>query len=317
MLVLEAKLKGKTEQYNLIDEAIRTALFCRNKALRYWIDNRDTGRYDLNKFMAVLAKDLTLTDGFKVGKLKLVGSRDLNFYQIEQIKRVRLVRRADGYYAQFCVDVDRREDVEPSKTTIGLDVGLNHFYTDSNGQTVENPRFLRKSERQLKKLQRKVSKRKKGSANRRKAIKRLARKHLQVSRQRKDFAVKTARCVVRSNDLIAYEDLQVRNMVKNHKLAKSISDASWSMFRDWIEYFGKVFGKVTIAVPPQYTSQNCSTCGTTVKKSLSERTHQCSHCGTVLDRDHYAALNILAIGLKNTVGHTEISTPVESLTSAS
>jgi putative transposase len=106
-------------------------------------------------------------------------------------------------------------------------------------------------------------------------------------------------------------------MVKNHKLAKSISDASWSMFRDWIEYFGKVFGKVTIAVPPQYTCQNCSTCGTTVKKSLSERTHQCSHCGTVLDRDHNAALNILAIGLKNTVGHTEISTPVESLTSAS
>ena len=380
MLVLEAKLKGKTEQYNLIDEAIRTALFCRNKALRYWIDNRGADRYDLNKFMAVLAKDfdfanklnsqarqssaerawsgiarffdnckkkvsgkkgypkfkkrghsveykqtgwklsedrkyLTLTDGFKIGRLKLVGSRDLNFYQIEQIKRVRLVRRADGYYAQFCIDVDRREEMEPTQTTIGLDVGLNHFYTDSKGQVVENPRFLRKSERQLKKLQRKVSKRKKGSANRRKAIKRLARKHLQVSRQRKDFAVKTARCVVRSNDLIAYEDLQVRNMVKNHKLAKSISDASWSMFRDWVEYFGKVFGKVTVAGPPHYTSQNCSTCGTTVKKSLSERTHQCSHCGTVLDRDHNAALNILAIGL-NRVGHTQISTPVESSTSA-
>ena len=380
MLVLEAKLKGKTGQYSLIDEAIRTALFCRNKALRYWIDNRGTSRYDLNKFMAVLAKDfdfanklnsqarqsnaerawsgiarffdnckkkvsgkkgypkfkkrghsveykqtgwklsedrkyLTLTDGFKIGKVKLIGSRDLNFYQVEQIKRVRLVKRADGYYAQFCVDVDRREDLEPSKTTIGLDVGLNHFYTDSNGQTIENPRFLRRSERQLKKLQRKVSKRKKGSANRRKAIKRLAKKHLQVSRQRKDFAVKTARCVVRSNDLIAYEDLQVRNMVKNHKLAKSISDASWSMFLLWVEYFGKVFGKVTVAVPPQYTSQNCSTCGTLVKKSLSERTHQCSHCGTGLDRDHNAALNILAIGL-NRVGLTQISTPVESSTSA-
>ena len=381
MLVLEAKLKGKTEQYALIDEAIRTALFVRNKALRLWMDVKGCDKYDLNKYCAVLAKEfdfanklnsqarqssaerawsainrffdnckkkvsgkkgypkfkkrghsveykqtgwklsedrkyLTLTDGFKIGRLKLVGSRDLSFYQIEQIKRVRLVRRADGYYAHFCVDVDRREDLEPSKTTIGLDVGLNQFYTDSNGQTVENPRFLRKSERQLKKLQCKVSKRKKGSANRRKAIKRLARKHLQVSRQRKDFAVKTARCVVRSNDLIAYEDLQVRNMVKNHKLAKSISDASWSMFRDWVEYFSKVFGKVTIAVPPQYTSQNCSTCGTIVKKSLSERTHQCSHCGTVLDRDHNAALNILAIGLKNTVGHTEISTPVESSTSA-
>ncbi len=381
MLVLEAKLKGKTEQYSLIDEAIRTALFVRNKALRLWMDVKGTDKYDLNKHCAVLAKEfdfakklnstarqasaerawsaisrffdnckkkvsgkkgypkfrkrghsveykqsgwkltedrkhLTLTDGFKIGRLKLVGSRDLNFYQIEQIKRVRLVKRADGYYAQFCVDVDRTEEIKPTQTTIGLDVGLNHFYTDSKGEVVENPRFFRKSERQLKKLQRKVSKRKKGSANRRKAIKRLARKHLQVSRQRKDFAVKTARCVVRSNDLIAYEDLLVANMVKNQKLAKSISDASWSMFRDWVEYFGKVFGKVTIAVPPQYTSQNCSTCGTIVKKSLSERTHQCSHCGTVLDRDHNAALNILAIGL-NRVGHTQISTPVESSTSVS
>jgi len=371
MLVLEAKLKGKTEQYNLIDEAIRTALFVRNKALRLWMDVKDSDKYDLNKYCAVLAKEfefakklnsqarqasaerawsainrffenckkkvsgkkgypkfkkrghsveyktsgwklsedrkhLTLTDGFKIGRLKLIGSRDLNFYQIEQIKRIRLVRRADGYYAQFCVDVDRREEIEPTQTTIGLDVGLNHFYTDSKGEVVENPRYLRKSERQLKKLQRKVSKRKKGSANRRKAIKRLARKHLQVSRQRKDFAVKTARCVVRSNDLIAYEDLQIRNMVKNHKLAKSISDASWSMFCQWVEYFGKVFGKVTVAVPPQYTSQNCSNCGKQVVKTLSQRTHHCGHCGTVLDRDHNAALNILAKGL-NTLGHREIN----------
>lgn len=371
MLVLEAKLKGKTQQYTLIDEAIRTALFVRNKALRYWMDNHGADKYDLSAQCAVLAKGfefvkklnsqarqasaerawsainrffenckkkvsgkkgfpkfkkrghsveykttgwklsedrkyLTLTDGFKIGKLKLIGSRDLNFYQIEQIKRIRLVRRADGYYAQFCIDVDRREEIEPTQTTIGLDVGLNYFYTDSKGQVVENLRHLRKSERQLKKLHRKVSKRKKGSANRRKAIKRLAKKHLQVSRQRKDFVVKTARCVVRSNDLIAYEDLQVRNMVKNHKLAKSISDASWSMFRQWVEYFGKVFGKVTVAVPPQYTSQNCSNCGKQVVKTLSQRTHHCGHCGTVLDRDHNAALNILASGL-NRVGHTQIN----------
>ena len=371
MLVLEAKLKGKTQQYTLIDEAIRTALFVRNKALRYWMDNHGADKYDLSAQCAVLAKGfefvkklnsqarqasaerawsainrffenckkkvsgkkgfpkfkkrghsveykttgwklsedrkyLTLTDGFKIGKLKLIGSRDLNFYQIEQIKRIRLVRRADGYYAQFCIDVDRREEIEPTQTTIGLDVGLNYFYTDSKGKVVENLRHLRKSERQLKKLHRKVSKRKKGSANRRKAIKRLAKKHLQVSRQRKDFVVKTARCVVRSNDLIAYEDLQVRNMVKNHKLAKAISDASWSMFRQWVEYFGKVFGKVTVAVPPQYTSQNCSNCGKQVVKTLSQRTHHCGHCGTVLDRDHNAALNILASGL-NRVGHTQIN----------
>jgi putative transposase len=115
--------------------------------------------------------------------------------------------------------------------------------------------------------------------------------------------VKLARCVVQSNDLVAYEDLQVRNMAKNRKLAKSISDAAWSAFRQWLEYFGKVFGTVTVAVPPHYTSQNCSNCGEVVKKSLSVRTHVCTHCGHTQDRDWNAARNILEKGLR-TVGHT-------------
>jgi putative transposase len=119
--------------------------------------------------------------------------------------------------------------------------------------------------------------------------------------------VKTALCVVRSNDLVAYEDLKVRNLVKNPRLAKSITDASWAMFREWIEYFGKVYGVVTVAVPPQNTSQNCSNCGQTVVKSLSTRTHRCPHCGYVADRDENAARNILEIGLR-TVGHTGTST---------
>lgn len=117
--------------------------------------------------------------------------------------------------------------------------------------------------------------------------------------------VKTARCVVKLNDLVAYEDLKVRNMVKNHCLAKSISDASWTMFRGWVEYFGKVFGVATVAVPPHNTSQQCSSCHAIVKKSLSTRTHTCS-CGTVLGRDYNAGLNILRIGL-STVGHTGIN----------
>lgn len=372
MLVVELKLRGKQEQYSLIDEAIRTALFVRNSCVRHWMDNEKIGKYDLSAYCKVLAKEfewagklnsmarqasadrawsaisrffdnckkqikgkkgfpkfkkrghsveyktsgwklsedrkyLTLTDGFKIGRLKLVGTRDLNFYQIDQIKRVRLVRRADGYYAQFCIAVERAESVAPSQTAIGLDVGLNHFYTDSQGNQIENPRYLRRSEKALKRLQKRVSKKfRKGqhqSTNYKKAKQKLARKHLKVSRQRKDFAVKLARCVVQSNDLIVYEDLQVRNMVKNRKLAKSISDASWSLFREWLEYFGKVFSKATVAVPPQYTSQDCSSCGQEVKKALSQRTHQCPQCGTVLDRDHNAALNILAKGL-STVGHT-------------
>jgi putative transposase len=248
-------------------------------------------------------RTVTFTDGFKAGSFKMWGTRDLHFYQLKQIKRVRVVRRADGYYVQFCLDIERVEKREPSSHTIGLDVGLSHFYTDSDGQTVENPRHLRKSEIALKRLGRRLSKTQKGSKNRAKARNRLSRKHLKVSRQRKDFAVKLARCVVQSNDLVAYEDLQVRNMVKNRKLSKSISDAAWSAFRTGLEYFGKVFGVVTVAVPPHYTSQNCSNCGEVVKKSLSQRTHRCSHCGLVLDRDWNSAINILELALR-TVGHT-------------
>ena len=222
------------------------------------------------------------------------------------------MRRADGYYVQFCINVERTEESIPTGKATGIDVGLNHFYTDSNGETVPNPRYLRKSEKALKRAQKRVSRKKKGSSNRKKAINKLGRKHLKVSRQRKDFAIKTALCVVKSNDFVAYEDLQVKNMVKNHKLAKSISDAAWNQFAQWLQYFGKVYGKIVIAVAPQYTSQDCSVCGNRVKKSLSIRTHICG-CGAVLDRDHNAALNILALGLKqagitlNTVGHTEIN----------
>ncbi|NJL42885.1 MAG: transposase, partial [Pseudanabaena sp. SU_2_4] len=110
-----------------------------------------------------------------------------------------------------------------------------------------------------------------------------------------------ARCVITSNDVVAYEDLRIKNMVKNHCLAKSINDASWYQFRVWLEYFGACFGKITIAVTPNGTSQDCSNCGTVVKKSLSTRTHVCQ-CGCVLDRDHNAARNILSRGL-GTVGH--------------
>jgi putative transposase len=230
------------------------------------------------------------------------GTRDLNFYQINQIKRVRLVRRADSYYVQFCVQVNRQEEITPSGKAIGLDVGLKSFYTDSYGEEVQNPRFLRRSESALKLAQRRVSRRVKGSKNRAKARVILGKRHLKISRQRKDFAVKLARCVITSNDVVAYEDLRIKNMAKNHCLAKSINDASWHQFRVWLEYFGKVFGKITVAVHASGTSQECSNCGVVVKKGLSTRTHVC-RCGTILDRDHNAARNILSRGL-STVGHT-------------
>ncbi len=210
-------------------------------------------------------KYLTMTDKFNIGKIKLIGSRDLHLYDQKSIKRVRLIRRADGFYAQFSIDVERNENIVSTGKTIGIDLGLNHFYTDSNNNKLDNPKFLRKSLKLLKKRQRQVSKKKKGSANRRRAVNRLARKHLKVSRQRKDFVVKTARTLCTSNDVIVLENLNVCGLVKNHKLALSISDVSWSIFREWLEYFGTIFDREIIAVDPKFTSQDCSNCGNRIK----------------------------------------------------
>jgi putative transposase len=247
-------------------------------------------------------RSINFIDKKGIGKLKLKGTWDLHFYQLDQIKRVRLVRRADGYYVQFLISAENKVDTELTRKMLGLDVGLKEFYTDSKGHTEPNPKFYRTGEKRLKFRQRRVSRKKKGSANRKKAINQLGRVHLKISRQREEHAKRVARCVIQSNDLVAYEDLRVKNLVKNHCLAKSINDAGWYQFRKWLEYFGEKFGKITIAVNPAYTSQKCSNCGTMVKKSLSMRTHVCQ-CGFVLDRDWNAAINILKLAL-STVGHT-------------
>jgi len=118
-----------------------------------------------------------------------------------------------------------------------------------------------------------------------------------VSRQRKDFACKQASALVTSSDVIAYEDLQITSLVKNHKLAKSISDASWGLFLFWLRCYGGLHGIPVVAVSPRYTTQDCSGCGERVKKTLSQRTHICPACGLVLDRDWNAALNILLAAL--------------------
>ena len=258
--------------------------------------------YKTTGWKLINPKTIHFSDKKEIGTLKLKGTWDLGYFQQSDIKRVRLIKRADGYYCQFVLSCEVKEDVKPSGKCIGIDVGLASFYTDHEGNKVDNPKFLKKSEKRLKRLQRRLSKKKKGSKNRQKARQRLAKAHLKISRQRKDFAVKLARCVVRFLDVIAQVDLRIKNLVKNHCLAKSINDAAWYQFREWLEYFGVKFGKITIAVPPNYTSQNCSNCGEVVKKSLSTRTHQCK-CGCVLDRDENVAINILKKGL-STVGHT-------------
>ncbi len=262
---------------------------------------------------------LTFTDGFKAGQFELwIDTPARQLICTSKINRVRVVRRADGYYAQFCLDVERQESGVYSGSVVGLDLGLKYFTKDSNGVEVECPQFLRKGEKRLKRAQRRLSKRfKKGakpqSKNYHKQRQRLGKLHLKIQRQRKDWAMKQARCVVMSNDIVVYEDLRVANLVRNRQLAKSIHDAGWTQFTQWLDYYGKLWSKVVVAVNPAYTSQDCSGCGHRVQKSLSTRTHDCPRCGLVICRDQNAALNILKRGLEvvgaewnnSTEGHSE------------
>ena len=254
-------------------------------------------------------KHITFTDGCGIGRLRLVGNpkQRIADFPKEQFKRVRIVHRADGYYVQFGVKAERAIEHVPTGKQVGIDVGLKAYYTDSEGKTVDNPRHYRKAEKRLKRLHRNVSRKQKKSSNRKKARKHLARAYLKVQRQREDFARKTASTLVSSHDVIAYEQLQIRTMVRNHHLAKSIHDAGWGTFISWVKAYGLMHDIPIIAVAPQFTSQECSACGAMVKKSLSVRTHICTSCGVVLDRDHNAALNILAKALACTLGHRETS----------
>ncbi len=276
---------------------------------RFQHDNRSVEYKQTGWKLEPDGKHITLTDGCGMGRLRLVGNpkQKIAAFPPEQIKRVRIVHRADGYYVQFGVKAERATIHQPTYKQVGIDVGLKAYCTDSDGNIVDNPRQYRKAEHRLKRLQRQVSRKQKKSSNRKKARKQLARAHLQVQRQREDFARKTASTLVSSHDLIAYEDLQIRNMVRNHHLAKSIHDAAWGTFISWVKYYGLMHDVPIIAVAPQFTSQECSACGALLKKSLSVRTHICPVCGIVLDRDHNAALNILAKALACTLGHRETS----------
>jgi putative transposase len=245
----------------------------------------------------------------KIGRIAVRWSRPVE----GTIKTVTVSREADGWYVCFsCADVPTQA-LPPTGRETGIDVGLTVFLKTAEGHMVANSRHYRKAERALKKAQRRVARRKKGSKRRRKAVKLLARRHQQVRRQRTDFHHKTALDLLRQYDVIYLEDLQVRNMSRRpapqaqpdgsggylHNgastkagLNKSIQDAGWYAFRLILACKAAYAGKREEAVPPAYTSQDCSGCGKRVRKSLSVRTHVCPHCGLVLDRDENAAKNI-------------------------
>jgi putative transposase len=270
-------------------------------------DNRSVEYKQTGWKLEADGKHITFTDGCDIGRLRLVGNpgQKIEAFPLSQIKRVRIVRRADGYYCQFGVQATREIVHQPSSRQVGIDLGLKSFLTDSEGHTVASPRHLRKAEKRLKRLHRRFSRKQKKSQNRKKARKHLANGYLKVQRQREDFARKTANALITSSDLIAYEDLKIRNMVRNRHLAKAIADAGWGNFLRWVKYYGGLHAIPVIAIEPHWTSQDCSACRTRVKKSLSIRTHICPTCGLVLDRDENAARNILAKALEGTLGHRE------------
>jgi putative transposase len=224
----------------------------------------------------------------KVGRVAVRWSRPVE----GKPKTVTLSHEVDGWYVSFsCAEVlDQPLPLTGQET--GIDVGLKVFLITADGLVIDNPRHHRHAEKRLAKAQRVVNRRQKGSKRRKKAARRCAKRYQAVKRQRADFHHKTARILVQAYDVIYLEDLQVRNVLRNHHLAKSISDAGWALFRSTLEYKAECAGKQVVAVPPKYTSQDCSGCGERVPKSLSVRTHVCFTCGLVMDRDENAARNI-------------------------
>jgi putative transposase len=228
----------------------------------------------------------------KIGRVPIRLHRPLEGFP----KTVAISREADGWYACIsCADV-LAQPLPPTGHETGIDVGLKVFLVTAHGVVFKNPRHYRKAERYLRKCQRRVSRRKKGSHRRKKAVQLVAKAHQDVRCQRTDFHHKTALALVREHDTIYLEDLQVRNLVRNQHLAKSISDAGWAQFRTILGGKAAYAGRRVIAVNPAYTSQGCSGCGALVQKCLSVRTHVCTACGLVMDRDENAAINILRAG---------------------
>ena len=212
-------------------------------------------------------------------------------------KTAHLVLRADGHwYIHIMCETESQTQHDIASCehpAIGIDVGLKSFLTDSEGNTVENPRFYRMSQKTLRRKQRMLCRRKKGSHRRRKAARNTAKSHLKIKRQRSDFHFKVAKQYAEHYHCIAVEDLTICNMVKNHHLAKSISDAGWGQFLEILSAKAASAGHQVIRVNPRFTTQACSNCGELIQKSLSVRTHLCTSCGYVADRDVNAAKNIL------------------------
>ena len=235
------------------------------------------------------------------------------------MKTCTIKREGEHWFIIFTCETEQEVVYHPSEEAVGIDLGLLHFGTLSDGSTIENPRHLRASEYKLKKSQEALSRKKRGSKRRRKAAQRVGKVHRHIRNQRKDFHHKQAHKQVTQYQTIVFEQLAPSKMSKRPKpkqdeatghylpngasakagLNTSILDAGWGQFQQICKNKAECAGSRVLFVSPRYTSQMCSGCGAMVQKELEERWHQCS-CGCSLDRDHNAAINILRLGLQAT-----------------
>jgi len=236
----------------------------------------------------------------KVPKLKSMIKLDQHREFVGIIKSCTISQVPSGkYYISILVDT---ENIQLSKTDkkIGVDLGIKEFAITSDEEIFSNPKHLKKSEKRLAKLQKDLSRKQKGSNNRRKARIKVAKIHEKIANQRNDFLHKVSTQLINENQVIVIEDLKVSNMIKNHKLAKSISDVSWSEFRRMLEYKAEWYSREIIIAPSNYaSSQLCSNCGnkSSQTKDLSCRTYICPVCGMIMDRDINASKNLLKLAI--------------------